>query len=450
MMAANAFIQSAAKARTQQFEQKENQKLQNINRLNQYMTQVYPTLTPDGQKQAMALYSRAIGQETLGAIDSKGKDKGADKQQGIGVHFTNALKDLATGMVGGKLPKGAPDVDTNSVIGQLALISSNPKFTREGAISENTKQIEAKLNGFSGNQEEAMRLIAPHLQAISGLDPERAKAARENYLGGYQPAPAQGTPEWYAEQQRKQPTSKDLASPPGPDEPPDLGSYGNLKYYGPAQRVNLSNPANPSQQISATLDARTNIYKDPNTGIPLPQAQQGWLKETTPYHPPQTDKKIAEKVRSDDGKRWVDVFQTADGSKYEKEVYTTPPRSPDAWKSRFVATQAAIDARDFSKATQQINQKYISEKVSINRTFDAQIAKVKGDPLQAKTADATLKGIEQERQQRLSELEEDTQNAKAAIGSSSPGRNDSPKPPPGPPSKKAPVTPQAKSVLPWG
>jgi hypothetical protein len=225
MMAANNFLQGATAGRIRAYEQRENQKLQKLNQLYQYMTNVCPTLTPEGQNKAMAIYSRAIGAETLGAMDQGGKGKkgkqGEDQQPGnVHAHFTSILKDIATGMVGGKMPKGAQDVDPHAVMGQIAGIASDPKFNKAGVLKTHTEAMEKSLEGYQGYYEGAAAKLAPHLQALAnaGLSSEAAEA-RTNYLSPYPQAPKVGSPEYYTQRWSEMGRSPAQTPPPPPSGP---------------------------------------------------------------------------------------------------------------------------------------------------------------------------------------------------------------------------------------
>jgi hypothetical protein len=198
-MAGTAFLSGASEARKRSFEQKENEKSQKLARLNQYITTVVqnPDLTDEAKQYAIQQYSRALGGEILGADSGGGKGKGGKKgkggeQQGLAGHFTSILKEVATGMTGGKTPKGMQDIDLHTVIGNIAAEIQNPKYSREGVIATNMTGIESALKALppTATQEDAVQAIRPYLQQIEKVDPQRANAVRNDYLGGYRPGPA--------------------------------------------------------------------------------------------------------------------------------------------------------------------------------------------------------------------------------------------------------------------
>jgi hypothetical protein len=240
MMAANNFIQGATAGRIRSYEQRENQKLQKLNQLNQYMANVYPTLTPDGQKQAMQIYSRAIGAETLGAMDQGGKGKkgkqGEDQQPGnVHAHFTSILKDIATGMVGGKMPKGAPDVDMHSVIGNLAMIAQDPKNTREGVINSSLSQIDeiSKRLPPGATDQDFIGATKTQWSTLTGLDPDRSQREQATRRSAY-PAPMTPTEKFENRayellEQQGAPQRKPPGPPSGPLEPGTASPAGSAR-----------------------------------------------------------------------------------------------------------------------------------------------------------------------------------------------------------------------------
>jgi hypothetical protein len=271
-MAMSKFLESATQGRIKSYEERENAKLRKLTQLNQYMTSVYPTLTPEGQQEAMKLYSRAVGPEVLNAMGNGKKGKGGvskdelpsrDGKQTQGNasttgdvhrHFTGILKDIALGMVGGKMPKGAPDVDLSATIGNIALIADDPKYNREKVIGSSLGEIQKGLEGFSGTQEEALTRITPHLQQISRLDPGRADSVRADYLGRFQPAPKPGTKEYVIDrlmnpQAQSQSPTAPTAPPPGPVTGPvnvrSMGQAGPPAALPPDQPTAAAHPGPP-------------------------------------------------------------------------------------------------------------------------------------------------------------------------------------------------------------
>lgn len=274
-MAANAFIQSAATGRIKAFEMKENEKLGKVNQLNAYMTQHYPKLIPAAQDKAMAIFNRAMGHNTLTAMDdipSKGgkgtqglskktKENAGDPAQAHR-HFTNILKDIALGMVGGKMPKGAPEFNADEVIGQLAMIVADPKNTISGVIDTHTATIQNKLKGFSGSQQAGEQLVSSELDAISRLDANYAQGLRTHHIGPLQPDPVVGSAEWLRVEDDKYLQGGGMAPPPGPVKAPML----------PTKRDEFGQPV---QQGPAGPAANIPPYLRPNGSAAPPAATAG-------------------------------------------------------------------------------------------------------------------------------------------------------------------------------
>ena len=246
-MVASAFLSGATRGRIQKFAMEEQQKYQKMQALNSFMSQVAtdPDITEDARRVAMQQYYQAIGGSIL-EVSGKGGKKGKedDQQQGAPHHFANIMKDLATGMTGGKQLKGAPDPgETMSQI-QAAIYGPDgkplPQFSREGAIADVTGQIQNRIKSLppGSTQEEANKSIAdlyPSLVKVAGQ--QRADSLMGSYLGSYQRAPnlpslpQVGSPAYVANEllegiKKKGPqqqTGPSATPPPGPSGMPVAG-----------------------------------------------------------------------------------------------------------------------------------------------------------------------------------------------------------------------------------
>lgn len=232
-MAGTKFLEGVQSARMKSYEKRENEKSQKLTQFNQYITRIVqdPNLTDEAKQYALQQYSKALGGQILGAMGGekgkggkKGKQGGEGQQGGVAQHFTNILKDLATGMVGGKMPKGAPDIDLHTIMGEIDAKIYQPQYSKPGIIETNIGNIQSALKALppGSTQEDALRAITPHLQAVEKVDPRRAQSLRADFLGQYQAAPTVGSPEWAMSQLSK------------PGEPPSpVGSSGQQPAGGP-------------------------------------------------------------------------------------------------------------------------------------------------------------------------------------------------------------------------
>src|SRR5260221_989402 len=136
------FLGGIAKGRIAAYQKKELDRVEKMNRLISYVNQIEadPRLTKEAKAAAAQKLSQAMGTDILQAAGKGGK--GGD-QPGPHGHVVNILRDLATGMVGGKMPKGTKDVgDLNAVIGDIygsiydgKTGKPKPEFDTEGQIS---------------------------------------------------------------------------------------------------------------------------------------------------------------------------------------------------------------------------------------------------------------------------------------------------------------------------
>lgn len=219
---ASAFLEGATKGRIKKYEMEENAKLKKIQILNGYMHSIMndPNITDEAKSLATQQYYQALGGEIQG-VSGKGNKKG---QEGgtAAHHFANIMKDLATGMVGGKQPKDTPDPGSAVMQIQGMLYGPDgkvlPQFNRQDQISGVSKQIQERLKSLppESTQEEANRAVAdlyPALQKVAG---PQADSIYGSYLGSYRRAPAIGSQaELFNELRKTSAQQQPQANPPG-------------------------------------------------------------------------------------------------------------------------------------------------------------------------------------------------------------------------------------------
>jgi hypothetical protein len=231
----------------------QNERLKNIAILGQYVQSVEsdPTKTDEYKALVRQKYFSALGMETLKSFDGQkgGKGKkgkggaGDQQQQGPEGMVAGILKHVATGLVGGEMPKGAPDVNPHELIGQMEAEyhGNQNKYSVQGIIDQSLGGIQGALKALpqDATQEDALTAIGPHLQAIQRVDPARAESIRKDFLGRYQPAPPVGsTAAYLRDYMRSQQT-----------QPPQRGAPAPAPNATPGQPPEVPQPSAPGQGV---------------------------------------------------------------------------------------------------------------------------------------------------------------------------------------------------------
>lgn len=453
---ANKFIQGAMEGRVKAFEKSENDKWQRYQGFTGFVNNIMPSLTVEGQQYILSQLSQVMGshgQEAAGGGTGKGKKgqkQSADtypsaggkvlatgnasagaEDGGIMHHVTNALRDVFTGMTGGKTPKGGIDVG-----GKQAEISAKlfdetgqirPEFSRSGVVQANLTEANRILDSHPPGTtlDVADKSIAPQMQKLLQYAPDQY-AAMQGAMGnrfrrGPQtpqedimaeavnrelhppgpPAPAPsnvgpGSPGNYPANAR----GAGVTPQPGPPQgasggsaqagPPVMGQPGPRRglveqaqesLYGKRERVNLENPAagKSGEHVSAEWNPRAQMYEDPSTGIPLPPDQQKWLKVTTVYHPPVQAIQHLGDVVGPGGKAYMRILDPDTRQ---------PVILPGAlYKPPNMSAQLAEWRRDdaFNNHELSLYTRYASNVQSINSRWDAAASRI-----EMATNDATI------------------------------------------------------------
>ncbi len=286
--AAGALIEGASQGRRQRFEQQENDKIQGWNRLNSYMqNNVWnnPDLDRDGIAAANQIYNQAVGHYGADALgkEAKGGKAGKDGPQSFADHALGAVRSVVTGLVGGQMPKGAPNPGDTMARVQGAIFGGSgkplPQFDRNvkiaGVLAEARKNLEGVPAGSYVNV--AQRAISPQIDKLLVLAGTNAPHYVSNLLGPYQEAPAPGSP---AEVNRAKmgilgiipgtPTTSGVTAPatsPGPPPAPDLVSG------MPRQQLTIQPNVAPGQTLQYSA-GETPQYPPPSPAPPPAPAGQ--------------------------------------------------------------------------------------------------------------------------------------------------------------------------------
>ena len=229
---ASKFIAGASQGRIKAFEAQENSKIQRYSAFQGFVSQIYsnPNLTDEAKQSALTKLSQVMGQygtEAAGKGGGKGgKGKGGSGQEdqkpgGIKQHVHNMARDLFTGMTGGKMPKGAPDVGSAMSELQATIFDEKgqikPQFSVPGIVAQNQTDIQRKLNELppGATPDEKINAVMSHLQALDRYAPKEGKQTRQDYGLFPTPPPTPGSPEYYMEQ-----GIKNLSPPPATPAPP--------------------------------------------------------------------------------------------------------------------------------------------------------------------------------------------------------------------------------------
>ncbi len=233
-MVATSFLEGATKGRIKAYEERENAKHQKITSLNSYFMNTIANnqdLTQEAKNRAAQIYSQGMGGELQEATKSAGKAK--DGEQGPHHHLTNILKDIASGMTGGKTPKGVKDPGDAMAKIQGEIFDGGkpkPEYSVSGIVQSNTENITNAIKALppGATQEDALKAGFPYFQAIEkSAGKERADSIRNDVLGQFQTAPKIGSDEYQREQANR-------------------GAFGPPQAPSPVGQSNVGPPAAPS------------------------------------------------------------------------------------------------------------------------------------------------------------------------------------------------------------
>ena len=292
---AQKFIEGASEGRIKKFEKQENEKIQKLQTFQGYVSQIYQNrnLTDDAKQLALNKYSQVMGgygRDAAGKGGGKGK-KGSDEYPskggkplergtasggggGVYQHFTNIARDVFQGMTGGKMPKGAPDVGGAMAEVHAAIFDENgqpkPQFSVQGIVAQNQQDIARKLKdlGPDATQEDAMRAIMPHLQALDRHAPQVGAQARNDLAGQYQPAPKYGTDEYNRREWAKmhQPPGQPPAGGP-PNAGVDPNTPANVRGIGTSPGPPPAPPAGAAPQQGPPAAPQGHVFSPTEWGL---------------------------------------------------------------------------------------------------------------------------------------------------------------------------------------
>jgi len=301
------FLQGVASGRKESFAKAEDEKASRLNSLNAYVTNIQnnPDLTDEAKQLAQQKYFQAIGAVGVEATKSAGK---GGKDGGTLQHISGMMKDLFTGMTGGKAPKGMADVGHTmaDIHGELFDEQGKvkPQYTKAGQVDQLTQQANDAAKNFKPGETQAEQVSAtlePILQKIDRLDPERAKSMRaaiQNQYPSGQTVDQQIT-------QNVTAAEKALKRPLDEEERKQVIDAvlkiktSSIDHYGP---VVMGRDLPPGS-----------VYTDPANGDTFPTKQSGaykWNKEQKRYEattPPRTAQWSYQIVAGDNGKpeKWA-------------------------------------------------------------------------------------------------------------------------------------------------
>lgn len=154
------FLAGASEARTKQFAQQQNERMQKLATLASYVDSVQndPSLSEEAKAYARKRYFDALGGSVLSEdaelSKAAGKGKGGGKSgepQGFLGHFGNILKEIAQGATGGKMPKGVKDIgDPQAIIGQIYAEIQKPQYSQTAAMQKKVDLDREAFKSYTG------------------------------------------------------------------------------------------------------------------------------------------------------------------------------------------------------------------------------------------------------------------------------------------------------------
>ena len=496
------FVGGAAQGRIRKFSMEQNEKLKNIAILGQYIQSVEsdPNLTDEAKAYARQKYFESLGMETLqafGGEKGKGKKgKGGDQPQGVMGHLGNILKEAATGMVGGQMPKGAPNVNPQEIIGNIYSTISQPQYSIKAVSGQYASQVNEILKKYPPGTPPETVNADPELRAKfnewSRVDPQGAQSFSQMAAQAYPSAPSTA-----AEMQTLAGIGKPAAGggtpPPGPPataqpgaKPQGIGFTGVTLTGDQRQAAERMKRIRPGEdwEIDGTrirgsiidLSDRAAFFDQNNREVSVDIGKlipyQGFVLRNIVNPNDPTDARSV-RVNKDTGivydtdgipvppdmQKWQKgtgfyrgyqdrkAFVNAQGQQvYQKasgEFYTAPGtvrQTPDRWLQHFNITEQIRDARDARNAQVRAESQYNIEKNRIKRTWAQKVASIDRDLplLKAKEKEAKKKEYQDLQAKELQELEQDHNDMVESLG----GMYGQGAPPPKQGGEEAPATPK--------
>ena len=511
------FVGGAAQGRIRKFSMEQNERLKNIAILGQYVQSVEsdPTKTDEYKAMVRQKYFSALGMETLKSFDQKGgkgkKGKGGagdQQQQGPAGMIAGVLKHVATGLVGGEMPKGAPDVNPHELIGQMEAEYHNPENKNKYSVQAASGQYASQINdilkkyppgtppetvwadsGLSTKLNEWGRVDAPGAQlALQGLEQAYPKApsvaaemqqigqigSRFNVAPTGTPQPGNATAQPQAIgftgqtvtgeerrllQKHGYVREGDIWEVQGHPEIPVLhGNIVDLPGGGPTF-VDAS-----GKQISVDVSQLTPSLGMEDVNILNPDNESdirsvrydkalGVYKDSDGRPLPSSMQNWSREGLGYRAPKPTKAFVNAQGQQVYRNVdrtfFTAPGtvrQTPDRWLQHFHITEQIRDARDARNTQVRAEAQYTTEKNRIKRTWAQKIASIDKDfqNLKPKEKEAKKKEYQGLQATELQDLEQDHNDMVESLG----GMYGQGSPPPKPGGEDAPKKPPKSNVAP--
>ena len=443
--------------------------------------------------------------ETLKSFDEKGgkgkKGKGGagdQQQQGPAGMIAGVLKHVATGLVGGEMPKGAPDVNPHELIGQMEAEyhGNQDKYSVQAVSGKYASQVNDILKKYPPGTPPETVNADPELRAKftewSRVDPQGAQSFSQMAAQSYPTAPSTA-----AEMQTLAGVGKPAAGggtpPPGPPataqpgaKPQGIGFTGVTLTGDQRQAAERMKRVRPGEDWEIDGNRiRGNIIDLPDRAAFFDQNNREVsvdIGKLIPYQGVQmrnivnpNDPTDSRSVRLDvatgkmydsdgiplppdmqnwqegsgfyrgyqDRKAYVNaqgqqVFQKASG-----EFYTGPGtvrQAPDRWLQHFNITEQIRDQKEARNAQVRAEAQYATEKNRIKRAWAQKTASIDKDfpILKAKEKEAKKKEYQGLQAAELQDLEKDHDDMLESLG----GMYGQGAPPPKPGGEETPTTPK--------
>jgi hypothetical protein len=317
-MAFTTFLDSAAKGRVKAYEQKENEKIQKWNVLNNFMANNVwnnSNIMPEAMTKAGQIYAQAMGHYAQDAVSGGGQVAGQDQTETT-KGIQKLVKGVATSLTGGKNPKGAPDPGDAMLKIQALLFDQNGLKDEHNLKTAETNAFQSlqKLapTDTSTPQEQVQRTLqssAPFADAQKRFGQEKANAMLGQVISPYQPAPRPGSAEWQTVQreQRNAEWAKERVGGRTEAPPEPVRSIAGLPATA---QIGLAGPPQESGVVPGPPEAAATYPKDIHpTGFRM--SDQHWQDAVTEG-----------RVSKDDD------WETADGTRILGNVVNVPGGGP--------------------------------------------------------------------------------------------------------------------------
>lgn len=272
------FLSGMEKGRVKNYERQEQQRAKERELALDYANMKLrdPNLTDDARKKIEDQTQQFLAKSILG--DSQGKGKGkTDQPEGIMGHVAGAFKDIALGMVGGKMPAKGEKQDPTAFMVQVDQVLQQPGANKQTIANAAQQKVQEALQKLppGSTREDAMRTIQPFLPTLQKNMPgDQYNSFIDSIASGYSPGmkPGEGAKQFVTLVSKDDPTKEETAII-GPNN--ELYHPGTTQKYTPEELAKfVVHPSSwqPRQQAEGVV--KIDDPSKPGSYILIPRSEK--------------------------------------------------------------------------------------------------------------------------------------------------------------------------------